>query len=285
MNDMHIPERFEKAVLLHIMKQFYAPNMFHAPLILGIHGRAGDGKTSQCKTILDRIGAKTIFISGGELENELAGKPAQIIRDRYYEAGQSVLNGDTDFSALVINDIDAGIGNFGGLTQYTVNRQNVCAELMNLCDDPCLVENKRVKRIPIIVTGNDFTKLYEPLVRAGRMSLFEWSMTQEERVNAVLKIFPEFGLSDIIVLVENLDGISMQKNGLSIAFYSHLRAISFEESLWKFVHQFGVQQTLNIFRYGNVPNIKSILDIETLLVCGKQLIATQQMTSHLHKGN
>ena len=38
-------------------------------------------------------------------------------------------------SALVINDVDAGLGHFQN-TQITVNNQIVIGTLMNICDDP-----------------------------------------------------------------------------------------------------------------------------------------------------
>jgi hypothetical protein len=38
-------------------------------------------------------------------------------------------------TALIINDIDAGLGHFGN-TQITVNNQIVVGTLMNICDNP-----------------------------------------------------------------------------------------------------------------------------------------------------
>jgi hypothetical protein len=62
-------------------------------------------------------------------------------------------------AALLINDIDAGLGHFEN-TQCTVNNQIVIGTLMNLCDHPNKVslgeawgENTKVRRTPIIVTG------------------------------------------------------------------------------------------------------------------------------------
>ena len=36
--------------------------------------------------------------------------------------------------------------------------------------------------MPIIATGNDFSTLYAPLIRDGRMDKFYWSPTFEDRV-------------------------------------------------------------------------------------------------------
>ena len=61
-------------------------------------------------------------------------------------------------------------------TQVTVNNQIVVSTLMNMCDDPTRVsigevwrEEAMNIRVPVFVTGNDFSTLYAPLIRDGRM--------------------------------------------------------------------------------------------------------------------
>lgn len=63
----------------------------------------------------------------------------------------------------------------------TVNNQIVVGTLMNLSDNPTRVsigqdwrESDITHRVPIIVTGNDFSKIYAPLIRDGRMDKFYW---------------------------------------------------------------------------------------------------------------
>lgn len=58
----------------------------------------------------------------------------------------------------------------------TVNNQIVVSTMMNMCDDPTRVsigevwrEEAMNIRVPLFVTGNDFSTLYAPLVRDGRM--------------------------------------------------------------------------------------------------------------------
>lgn len=289
-----IPERFGRAVGLHLIKQFFPDQVLQAPLILGIHGRPGDGKTFQCKTLLERLGVKSFLISGGELENEFAGQPSQKIREKYIEAGKAITSGEANLAALIINDIDAGIGNWGDMVQYTTNRQNVCAELMHLCDYPMVVESKVVRRIPIIVTGNDFTKLYEPLVRAGRMTMFKWEMTQDERVDAVSQIFPLQQREELVFLVSELDKYDGHPGGLTMAFYSHLRASAFDEALWQIVKVLAAQSSITsenalsniLFRMssGGRPEVRDRWNIDTIVALGKSLIDAQKATSHLIRG-
>lgn len=77
--------------------------------------------------------------------------------------------------SLFINDLDAGAGRMGDTTQYTVNNQMVNATLMNIADSPTNVQlpgvykNEEIPRVPIVCTGNDFSTLYAPLIRDGRM--------------------------------------------------------------------------------------------------------------------
>lgn len=65
----------------------------------------------------------------------------------------------------------------------TVNNQIVVGTLMNLSDNPTRVsigqdwrESDITNRIPVIVTGNDFSTIYAPLIRDGRMEKFYWYM-------------------------------------------------------------------------------------------------------------
>lgn len=66
-------------------------------------------------------------------------------------------------------------------TQMTVNNQMVVGTLMNLADNPTRVsigqewrESDIVSRVPIIVTGNDLSTVWAPLIRDGRMDKFYW---------------------------------------------------------------------------------------------------------------
>ena len=71
--------------------------------------------------------------------------------------------------------------------QVTVNNQMVVGTLMNICDDPTRVSvfqqwrsDDIIQRVPIIVTGNDLSHMFAPLVRDGRMSKFYWKPTRHD---------------------------------------------------------------------------------------------------------
>ena len=83
----------------------------------------------------------------------------------------------------------------GAGTQYTVNNQMVNATLMNIADNPTNVQlpgvykEETIPRVPIVCTGNDFSTLYAPLIRDGRMEKFYWAPTREDRVGVCTGIF------------------------------------------------------------------------------------------------
>ncbi|KAG8475188.1 hypothetical protein CXB51_031751 [Gossypium anomalum] len=134
-------------------------------------------------------------------------------------------------SCLMINDIDAGLGRFVtyilirylelyifftsylGNTQMTVNNQIVVGTLMNLSDNPTRVsirqdwrESDITNRVPIIVTGNDFSTIYAPLIRDGRMEKFYRQPTKEDIVNIVHRMYEKDGISkDEVVSIVDMD--------------------------------------------------------------------------------
>ena len=108
------------------------------PLILGIWGGKGQGKTFQCTLAYKKLGINPIVMSAGELESGNAGEPAKLIRQRYREGADIIKKGK--MCSLFINDLDAGAGRMGDSTQYTVNNQMVNATLMNIADNPTNVQ-------------------------------------------------------------------------------------------------------------------------------------------------
>jgi AAA+ superfamily predicted ATPase len=163
-NDVSIPMRFRKEVTTHVLSNLLAekqPEKFNnsIPLLLGIHGASGEGKTYQIEKVLKELKYEMFHISGSELESEEAGKPGRLIKQKYKDAGQYASDKKIAV-AILIDDVDAGFGLWGNMYQYTVNTQIVIATLMHLADSPKSLDDEAVMRIPIILTGNDFTKIY-----------------------------------------------------------------------------------------------------------------------------
>ncbi len=238
----YISPRFLDKLAVHITKNFLDIPKIRVPLILGIHGRKGEGKSFQCELVFEKMGIEVLHISGGELESPDAGDPARLIRLRYREAAEFIkVRGR--MTALMINDLDAGAGRFDEGTQYTVNTQLVNATLMNIADNPTNVQlpgsydENPLHRVPIIVTGNDFSTLYAPLIREGRMEKFYWEPNRDDKIGIVGGIFSEDGLSqrDIEQLVDNFPK-------QAIDFFSALRSRIYDEQIRQFIHKVGVEK-------------------------------------------
>jgi hypothetical protein len=281
MSTTFIPERFEKEILVHVFKNLWSSQVPTAPL----HGPSGLGKTFQCEYVLKNIGAKVFLISGGQLESKDAGEPARLIRHTYRTAGKALLEKEARLSVLLINDVDTGLGNWGDNVQTTINTQTVFGELMHITDYPMVVDNIETPRIPIILTGNDFTKLYAPLIRAGRMISFEWTLKDDEKIAIVGKIFEELTHHECQVLINDLQQhitINGHSNELSIAFFSHLRSVLYDEQIWKIIKQQGIKNILEKSKNGgSAPKLNIGIDLSVVLEKGKKLISSSKFVNHL----
>ena len=58
------------------------------------------------------------------------------------------------------------------------------AVLTHAAADWLLRRGLQIPRVPIICTGNDFSTLYAPLIRDGRMEKYYWNPTREDRIGA-----------------------------------------------------------------------------------------------------
>ncbi len=276
----YISKSFLDKVALHVAKNFMKLPKIKVPLILGIWGGKGQGKTFQCDLVFKKLGIAPIVMSAGELESGNAGEPAKLVRQRYREASDIVKKGK--MAALFINDLDAGAGRMGGTTQYTVNNQMVNATLMNIADNPTNVQlpgvyqKEEIPRVPVICTGNDFSTLYAPLIRDGRMEKFYWSPTREDRIGVATGIFREdgVGVNDVTTLVDTFPG-------QSIDFFGALRARVYDDQVRKFIKEIGTdvlgKRLLNPTKeQGPVVFPKPEMTLQTLLAYGRMLEAEQE---------
>nr|Q7X999.1 RecName: Full=Ribulose bisphosphate carboxylase/oxygenase activase 2, chloroplastic; Short=RA 2; Short=RuBisCO activase 2; AltName: Full=RuBisCO activase beta form; Flags: Precursor [Larrea tridentata]AAP83930.1 Rubisco activase beta form precursor [Larrea tridentata] len=278
MDGFYIAPAFMDKLVVHITKNFLSLPNIKIPLILGIWGGKGQGKSFQCELVFAKMGINPIMMSAGELESGNAGEPAKLIRQRYREAADIIKKGK--MCCLFINDLDAGAGRMGGTTQYTVNNQMVNATLMNIADNPTNVQlpgmyNKEENpRVPIIVTGNDFSTLYAPLIRDGRMEKFYWAPTREDRIGVCKGIFrtdnvPE---EDIVKVVD-------QFPGQSIDFFGALRARVYDDEVRKWVSEVGVDtigKKLVNSKEGPPTFEQPKMTIDKLLQYGNMLVEEQE---------
>ncbi|GAB4833854.1 AFG3 protein [Ancistrocladus abbreviatus] len=278
MDGYYIAPAFMDKVVVHITKNFLNLPNIKVPLILGIWGGKGQGKSFQCELVFAKMGINPIMMSAGELESGNAGEPAKLIRQRYREAADIIAKGK--MCVLFINDLDAGAGRLGNTTQYTVNNQMVNATLMNIADNPTNVQlpgmyNKQENpRVPIIVTGNDFSTLYAPLIRDGRMEKFYWSPTREDRIGVCMGIFRSDNVrkEDIIKLVDTFPG-------QSIDFFGAIRARVYDDEVRQWVARVGVENVgkkLVNSKEGPPTFQQPKMTLQKLLEYGNMLVQEQE---------
>ncbi|XP_076954718.1 ribulose bisphosphate carboxylase/oxygenase activase, chloroplastic-like [Bidens hawaiensis] len=278
LDGFYIAPAFMDKLVVHISKNFMTLPNIKVPLILGVWGGKGQGKSFQCELVFRKMGINPIMMSAGELESGNAGEPAKLIRQRYREAADIIKKGK--MCVLFINDLDAGAGRMGGTTQYTVNNQMVNATLMNIADAPTNVQlpgmyNKEENpRVPIVVTGNDFSTLYAPLIRDGRMEKFYWAPTREDRIGVCIGIFrtDQVADSDIVKLVDTFPG-------QSIDFFGALRARVYDDEVRKWISQVGVDsigKKLVNSKEGPPTFEQPKMTIEKLLEYGFMLVQEQE---------
>jgi ATPase family associated with various cellular activities (AAA) len=260
-----IARRFTEAVSLHLIANFRPDVKQGTPLFLGIQGPKGEGKTYQVERILEKESIHSVLLSGGEMESPNAGAPAARTRAAYLEAGTYAEAGTP--AAVLLNDADAAIGTWGDLTQYTVNTQNLITELMHLADYPTRVEGKRVRRVPIILTGNDFTRLYAPLRRSGRMRIFSWRMHPAERAAAVRSLFPWLA-------EQQAGGLVHAFPDQPIAFWAEVRRRMDDPALITALHKYGLGELAQRLISGSRVQINDRPHpIEDILTMAKDIAA------------
>ncbi|MEO0647600.1 MAG: AAA family ATPase [Cyanobacteria bacterium J06650_10] len=274
----YISPRFLNKLSVHITKNYLDLPQVKLPLILGIHGRKGEGKTFQCELVFERMGVEVVYISGGELESPNAGDPARLVRMRYREAAELVrVRGR--MAVLMINDLDAGAGRFDRMTQYTVNTQLVNNTLMNIADNPTNVQlpgsydEKPLPRIPIIATGNDFATLYAPLIRDGRMQKFYWEPSYEDRLGIVSGMYDSDGLS-----TEDIAQFVNQFKDQAIDFFGAVRSQIYDEQITRFIESVGIENVAaKVVNALNPPTFSAPnFQIEHLIEVGETLVHEQE---------
>ena len=184
-----IPKEFKNRVILHIIKNYCIPDR-NIPLILTIQGPKGDGKSSQTREICSQLGAYVIPISGASISGAHEGDAVSELKNVYTYASY-VRKQKKKLTVILIDDFDLSVASIFTNREYTVNTQLINGFLMNLADEPTKCGYEHTYRIPLIFTGNNFTGLYKPLVRHGRMDFFDWKPTLDQKIQIVSAMYSE----------------------------------------------------------------------------------------------
>lgn len=177
---------FEETVISHVLGNYMDASPF--PLFLSIHGPKGEGKTFQTLRSCAKYGINIYYVSGAELCGSYEKDSIALIQQNLNEA---ILNYRTnlELSVVVIDDFHLSIASVNDGVAKTVNSQILTGWLMNISDRS---KAERKSRIPFILLGNDFSNLYPPLTRDGRMDFYEWKPSAFDKEKMICAHFEDY---------------------------------------------------------------------------------------------
>lgn len=189
MTAIHVPERFRHKVLAHAITASFCERY---PLILAIQGPPGDGKSFQVRHVLRETGFGLITCSSSLLAGSFEAEPVRQLQELYGRARDLATVNSSSLPVIVLEDFDLSPAGREDGVRYTVNSQLLVAFLMNLADDVGSCGVGTTQRFPIFMTGNDFSLLHQPLTRPGRMNVFSWVPTEEERAEVIFHMLDPY---------------------------------------------------------------------------------------------
>lgn len=181
-----IDSEFRKVVLTHIIANYN--QTLKMPLFLAIHGNPGEGKTFQTLRICREHGIKICYFSGSELSGNYERDSILDIDDNYKRACNFYYGDEKMPCVIIIDDFHLSPASTKAGVGTTVNSQLLTGFLMNLCDK---ARNTPSYRIPIILLGNTFENVYDPLKRDGRMDFYHWKAPRELKEKIILNLFSD----------------------------------------------------------------------------------------------
>ena len=157
---------------------------------------------------------------------------------------------------------------------------------MHLVDYPTVVGGQDCNRVPIIITGNDFTKLYAPFVRAGRLLAYEFAPKPVEKSKIINGIFPELTENECQLLFNDFD-IFIQNhqnknpNSIPISFFAQLKSHCIDKSISQKIDQSGFRKLFSQIRGNKDIQLKSDVNLDDLKRLGMELLKSGSFVNHI----
>ena len=182
---LNVLKRFEKTVLTHVVSVYLHNNYgYLPPLFLVVEGSAGEGKTSQSIAACIQHGIDVIYVSASQLSGSHEHDAIDVMEKIYKRALDEKKKGKK--TTIIIDDFHLSNASVDNNIKKTINSSLLTGYLMNL------TQYNDGEKVPIILTGNDFSQVYAPLIRAGRADRFEWIPNYDEKKYIVENIFNDF---------------------------------------------------------------------------------------------
>ena len=183
--NIYVSARYEAEILSHIIS-LYLNNyvQFKPPMYLAVEGEAGEGKTSQVLATSIIHDVTVFYASASQLSGRTEGDSLQRMKLLYDDAVKLRAKGKV--VAIVLDDFHMSDANMLSNVERTINSTLLTGYLMNLTERPFS------EQIPVILTGNDFSSVYGPLLRSGRANRLLWKLTNDEKNDIKKAILEEF---------------------------------------------------------------------------------------------
>lgn len=211
-DNVFIPQRFSQRVTDHVILNYLEDNhFFQPPLYLAIEGTPGQGKTMQVIAACNKKKIAVKYISASELSGKKEAESREVLEQIYSEALTLFYSGV--YVCILIDDFHMGIAITDEKINKTINSNLLIGYMMNLA------QSSFKQKIPIILTGNDFSKVYPALIRDGRADMFFWEPTHDEKFEIIKSIYnPILQNEDL----DNLQKFYTKYKSHNIAFFAQL---------------------------------------------------------------
>jgi len=173
-------------VLAHIVLRLVNNRVYKSPTYLAIYGKAGEGKTSQTIASCLQKRITVVYCSSANFSGSKEGDAKQYFQ-KVYEKTESIRKSTP--VVLVLDDFHKSVVNTD--TSTTINTDLLTGYMMNIADQN--------DSIPVILTANELSSVYQPLLRFGRADIFEWKFEQNEKLSVVNKILSDIAQQKAII--------------------------------------------------------------------------------------
>jgi len=237
-----VPERFSDRIVSHVLSQYLSGNHFFCPpMFLAIEGAPGEGKTSQTIASLSQKGILVLYVSATNFSGAHEAESKKVF-EKFYTAAVN-LRKSGHVVALVVDDFHKSIANEDKRVTRTVNTDLLTGYMMNI------TENNGELKVPIILTANDFSKVYAPLLRNGRADIYPWQPDYDEKKQIIAQLFNGF----VINFSDNLfDRFFDEFKDENIAFFVQLKNRHRLGTITEYMKQFARFGTGEIYQLDEI---------------------------------
>ena len=151
-------------------------------------GKPGVGKSEALRITCSRLGVPLIMVAAAELSGETEGASVEVMRHLEL-VGRTYAERDNAVPVFCFEDFDTSIVARRPGVEYTVNSQLLESYFQFIADTDGFTTSTG-ERMPIFMTGNDFSDMRSPLLRPGRAEFFTFAPNLEEKTAIVASMFP-----------------------------------------------------------------------------------------------